>query len=176
MKVNQIFSEPEKIQAWPGIKPWPLWWLDATLNPSQRWGLDSRSSPSFLGSFFNCLGCSFHCKDHVHFHIFKTWFISFSWETFQTGLRTENKSETLFSFLFFFFYFCWVKKVLSAFIFLFRSSVVETMMWMWFFMMKVVKLCTLFKRNSMTVTPSQHKVRESISSASAMNSRHLVTR
>ena len=72
--------------------------------PSQAW--------FFLGSFFNFLGCSFHCKYHGHFHIFKIWFISSNSETFQAGLHTENKSETPFSFLFFFFYFWRVKKSL----------------------------------------------------------------
>ena len=32
---------------------------------------DPRSvKPEFLGVFFNRLGCSFNCDDHVHFYIF----------------------------------------------------------------------------------------------------------
>ena len=73
--------------------------------PGQAW--------LFSGSFFNFLGCSFHCEDHVHFHIFRIIMIHvIQFETFQAGLRTENKSETPFSFLFFFFYFWWMKKLL----------------------------------------------------------------
>ena len=39
MKMNVIFfnlsgwKRTGKIQAWPGIEPWPLWWLDAMLYP-----------------------------------------------------------------------------------------------------------------------------------------------
>ena len=54
--------------------------------PSQAW--------VFLGSFFNFLHSSFHYEDHVHFHIFKIRFTSFSSETFWAGLQTS------FSFIF----------------------------------------------------------------------------
>ena len=36
----------------------------------QRSGFVSRSSLNFFRFFFNRLGCSFYCGDHVHFHIF----------------------------------------------------------------------------------------------------------
>jgi len=30
---------------------------------------DAQSSLNFFSFFFDCLGCSFYCEDHVHFHI-----------------------------------------------------------------------------------------------------------
>ena len=53
---------------------------------------DPRSvKPEFLGVFFNRLGCSFNCDDHVHFYIFIRSSKYESFHLFQfTGVDLEN--------------------------------------------------------------------------------------
>ena len=85
-----------KNKAWPGIEPWPLQW-PGTLNPLTslvqsawlaQWIAERcvRSSQR-SGFFFNRLGCSFYCEDHVLFH---TNDITKQKQTIEPFLKTSN--------------------------------------------------------------------------------------